>query len=109
MKKNKIEAIGIEFPGSVVEAVWEKGSFIPFEDRDVYRVDILGNRIKRSEYGKHTEYGWQIDHIIPQSKGGPDDIINLQPLQWQANNKKSNIGPYLPPGKPVPKSVDFRI
>ncbi|KUG25132.1 hypothetical protein ASZ90_005048 [hydrocarbon metagenome] len=35
-------------------------------------------------------YGWEIDHIIPLSLGGTDDIANLQPLHWENNRKKSD-------------------
>ena len=36
-------------------------------------------------------YGeWEIDHIIPLSKGGSFHYVNLQPLWWKDNLKKSN-------------------
>lgn len=36
-------------------------------------------------YGK-----WEIDHIIPLSKGGSFHYTNLQPLWWLDNRQKSN-------------------
>jgi len=34
--------------------------------------------------------GLTVDHWIPLSKGGSDDITNLRPAHWTCNRKKSN-------------------
>lgn len=34
--------------------------------------------------------GWNIDHIIPKSKGGNDNKNNLQATHIKCNQKKSN-------------------
>ncbi len=71
-------------------AVWDKGSKINGENPAVWRRDYLRNKIRYASHGTTTDYGWEIDHIIPLSKGGADTLANKQPLQWEANRKKSD-------------------
>lgn len=72
-------------------AVWLKAWPIDGLDPASWRTDRYGSRINWSAYGdRQSVYGWEIDHIIPQSKGGCDDIVNLQPLHWKNNAHKSD-------------------
>lgn len=82
---------GEPFDERTVNAVWEKaakefGFFF-------YRKDCCLAIIAKHEFGKKSRYGWEIDHIIPVSKGGTDDIDNLQPLHWENNASKGNDFP----------------
>lgn len=92
--------------------IWEKGTKVPHYDPDKYRKDACGAWISWDRYGdKHSPYGWQIDHIYPESKlqlrridqKSIDDINNLRPLHWQNNASK---GADYPTYHSVVKAVD---
>jgi len=74
----------------VIEQVWEKANPIRGRDEDVWRRDDEGNVIRHGSYGTVGEYGWEIDHKNPVSKGGTDNIRNLRPLHWEENREKSD-------------------
>jgi len=73
-----------------IDQVWEKGTPIRGKNPDAWRKDTEGNVIRYGSYGTKGEYGWEVDHKNPRSKGGTDNIRNLQPLQWEENRKKGN-------------------
>lgn len=52
------------------QRVWEKGRIIPDMDPNEWRLDCCGNKIKRNLRNFKSIHGWQVDHIIPWSKGG---------------------------------------
>lgn len=73
------------------EAVWDKAKKIPGKDSNVVRKDPYGNEIRFKDYATQKQTGWEIDHIIPQSKpNSSDDIRNLQALQTKTNREKSD-------------------
>ena len=74
------------------DAVWESGQPIPGLDPVEWRSDIYGSPMRYCDYGQTTSFGWEIDHIDPD---GPDDLRNLQPLNWLNNRKKSDRLPSL--------------
>ena len=56
--------------------------------------DIALKELKR-RYGKSgcfrcgTRKDLTIDHVVPKSRGGPDDIDNYQILCWDCNQRKA--------------------
>ena len=82
---------GGSFDEAAIERVWQKGIAEP--GHPSFRKDICGATIYRGKYGKTEPLGWEIDHIQPVSKGGTDDISNLQPLQWENNRTKGDNSP----------------
>ena len=72
-------------------AAWNKAIAVSGYDSNVYRRDRFGMWIRWSDYGnRQSQYGWEIDHVVPLARGGTDDLSNLQALHWQSNAKKSD-------------------
>lgn len=63
---------------------------MPGKNPDVWRRDDKSQVIRNGSYGMQGEYGWEIDHKNPVSKGGTDNTRNLRPLHWEKNRKKGN-------------------
>ena len=78
------------FGDEKIQQVWEKGKPIPKYDSSTWRHDDYGAVIKWGEYGSQREYGWNVDHIKPLSKGGGDELSNLRPLHWKNNAAKQD-------------------
>ncbi len=79
------------------DLVWNKAEIIKGQDPRRVRMDSAGNKIKYADYGnKFSPTGWDIDHIIPQDKGGNSSLFNLQALDsktnqnWRADINRSN-------------------
>jgi hypothetical protein len=79
-------------PGSeaFIQAAWEKARIAAGYDVRYIRMDRFGALIARSRYGMQIELGWHIDHFIPSSKGGSDELHNREPLHWRNNLAKSD-------------------
>lgn len=79
----------MSFSEDTIQKVWKKGTVVSNNDPDVWRKDQCGAWIDRRHYGdRDSQYGWEIDHIKPESKGGGDELSNLRPLQWENNASK---------------------
>lgn len=78
-----------------IKRIWdEKGIVVDGYDKDLYRKDAAGAWIAFHSYGnRESIFGWEIDHVYPQSKGGDDNILNLRPLHWRNNESKGDDYP----------------
>ena len=68
----------------IIQRVWEKGVFVHYYSPRDWRKDDCGAWIGGRYYeDRKSPYGWEIDHIKPESQGGTDELLNMRPLQWE--------------------------
>lgn len=82
-----------QFSNTVIQQVWEKAQSISGYDPNIWRKDFAGAWIRKDLYGTDSNFGWEIDHLKPVSKGGSDYINNLYPLHWKNNRTKADNYP----------------
>ena len=76
-----------------INAIWQTARKVEGMDADMVRKDPCGAWIVRDKYGHpENEYGWDIDHVYPQSMGGDDNPKNLRAMHCA--NVKSKNGSY---------------
>jgi len=85
------------FSDYLIQKVWDKAQIIENVDPEIYRLDNCGALIKNALYlneFKSLSMGWKIDLIKPRSKGGTEELLNLQALQWENERAKAEFYPY---------------
>lgn len=85
-RNNGINRYSICKIGDKKMSIWEK------EFGDVQEAyDFVGRKILKCAFGQQgSEYGWDIDHIQPLSKGGTDTEDNIQIVHILTNDEKSD-------------------
>ncbi|MBI3233185.1 MAG: hypothetical protein HYZ42_03975 [Bacteroidetes bacterium] len=62
-------------------------------DAAKFRKDLAGAILAFDDYGKESNFGWEVDFIYPESKGGTDDSLNLRPIHWKNKKEKAENYP----------------
>lgn len=78
------------YTATKLRQIWNKGQNKPGYEPSKWRIDAYGNLIRFSDYGETSQYGWEVDHIVPVARGGSDHIGNLRPLHWEANRQRGS-------------------
>ncbi len=73
-----------------IDKAWNSAKPVRGKDPDKYRQDPYGSLMRRESYGKDSELGWEVDHIVPESRGGSDATRNLQALNTRVNREKGD-------------------
>ena len=62
--------------------------------KDTKAVDFAGRTIAKGAYNdRKSEFGWNVDHILPQSKGGATADYNLICCHIKTNDEKADTFP----------------
>lgn len=74
------------------EKVWQKAKHAGEKNEaNGFRKDQCEAWIKKQDFGnRKSDYGWEIDHIVPVSHKGSDDLSNLRPLHWRNNASRQD-------------------
>ncbi|GAB6393088.1 MAG: HNH endonuclease [Treponematales bacterium] len=76
--------------------------------------DFAGWNVRKGAYGqKGSKFAWNIDHILPKSMGGTDDINNLQITHMETNSERGNRMTFwledVPERNGVPVAISYQV
>ncbi len=84
----------MEYSADLIESVWDKGMPIEGYDSNFIRQDACGAWILKEAFSKlNNDFAWGIEHILPTSLGGDDNLVNLRPMNIQNIIAKANDYP----------------
>lgn len=82
------------FDRTIIDKVWDKASIVDGYNKEIIRKDACGAWIIKNNYGiRDSIFGWEIDHVYPESLGGGNEIENLRAMQWENNVSKGDDFP----------------
>lgn len=73
---------------------WENAKKIRGKNPNLWRRDDFSNPMYKPAHGTNGEYGWEVDHKHPVSRGGSDRGDNLRALNTRVNREKGKKYPY---------------
>lgn len=68
--------------------IWVKNAWVNGREIRAFQRDAYGRWMRIGEHGQNGTFGWEVDHIIPESLGGSNKLYNLRPLHWRNNREK---------------------
>lgn len=85
-----MEQTAVNWTEEEIQAVWDKGEVVARFNPHQWKKDDCGAWMSRRQYGnRESDFGWEIDRIVPAEDGGTNDLSNLRPLHWaNATSKK---------------------
>ena len=96
-RANDLYALATQFDkrtGVYVGAEWRQRLFHALVERDGDRCQICNRKVNLNLKSgtRGSRRGPSVDHIIPRSQGGSDDLVNLRLTHWGCNQKRGNRG-----------------
>ncbi len=64
---------------------WNNAQVVdPINERLGFRKDTCGAWVRRDDFQNfNSDFGWDIDYVVPKAKGGTDAPTNVRPLHWR--------------------------